>query len=206
MRNLIRCTVLLTGALLMTTLLVGAQTTAPSHNISIDAGITWSPEHARVVNQSCACFWLQGASGDASVNFYRGLGAAVELTEGTASNIQPGVNLSKFTYAAGPRYSWTLGKGTGDKPAKHPARIFGQALFGQAHGYNSVFPTPNGTVSSANSYSIDLGGGIDLALAHNFGIRLAQLDWVRTALPNTSSNTQDDLRLGFGASYRFRVK
>jgi peptidoglycan-associated lipoprotein len=192
--------------MLMATLTAMAQNTAPARNLSVDVGIAWSPEYAKIVNQSCSCFWLQGVSADASVNFYRGLGLAVDLTEGMASNIQPGVNLSKFTFAAGPRYTWNLDEGTKDKPGKYPARVFAQTLFGEAHGYNSVFPATGGAVSSANSYSIQVGGGIDMSLAHNFGVRIAQLDWVRTALPNTVSNTQDDLRLGFGVSYHFKKK
>jgi len=208
MRRLILYTVLLTGATLMTTGIATSQTSAvaskPVHKNSVDLGLTYTPEYARIVNQNCSCFWLQGVSGDVSVNFHHGLGVDVALTEGMASNIQPGVNLSKFTFAAGPRYTWDTAKWKHGKIAGHSGRIFLESLGGMAHGYNSVFPAPGGSIVSANSYSIQLGGGADVLLARGFGLRLAELDWVRTALPNASSNTQDDLRFGVGLSYRFK--
>jgi hypothetical protein len=35
-------------------------------------------------------------------------------------------------------------------------------------------------------------------------VRVAEVDWVHTSLPNTSANSQDDLRLAFGISFRLR--
>lgn len=208
MRSMIRCTVLLTGAMLMMTGMakprVSAASKPPAKKFSTDVGITYVPEYARIVNQNCSCFWLQGVSGDASLNFYRGLGVDVDLTDGEAKKIQPNVNLSKLTFAVGPRYTWDTAKWKNGKVAGHPGRIFVQSLFGVVHGYNSVFPANGGSTTTANSYSIQFGGGGDLLLGNNFGLRVVELDWVRTALPNASSNTQDDLRLGFGFSYHFK--
>ena len=204
MHRLIRCcTVLLTGAMpiLMTTGVARAQVRAvrPAP-VSFDLGLTYSAEYARIVNQNCSCFWLQGVSGDVSVNFYHGLGLDVALNEGMATNIQPGVNLNKFTVAAGPRYTWSTAK----RKPKHPMRFFVEGLGGMAYGSNSVFPATGGSTTTANSYSIQLGGGADLQLKRGFGLRLAQFDWIRTALPNAAANTQDDVRFGVGLSYHFK--
>jgi hypothetical protein len=140
--------------MMATTLGAVAQNPAPpahTHNLSADIGVTYSAEYGRIVQQNCACFWLQGAGGDVSVNFYHGLGLAGAVTFGTTNNIQPGVNLSKITYAASPRYTWVIARPNSAKPV---GRIFGQALFGEAYGYNSVFPSATGTITAANSTSI----------------------------------------------------
>lgn len=201
----IRCTVLLAGAMFMMTGTTRAQNLAssvPAHRpFTVDLGLTYAPEYARVVNSNCSCFWLQTVSGDASLNLYRGLGIAASVSEGSASNIQPGVNLRKLTLAAGPRYTWDVAAW---KANAHPTRIFAQGLFGGAFGSNGVFPAASGTTSTAHSSSIQLGGGVDLMLTHGFALRVVEADWVRTALPNTASNTQNDLRLAFGVSYRMQ--
>jgi hypothetical protein len=41
-------------------------------------------------------------------------------------------------------------------------------------------------------------------LAKGFGLRALQLDYVRTSLPNASTNSQNDFRLGLGITYRIR--
>jgi hypothetical protein len=79
--------------------------------------------------------------------------------------------------------------------------LFGEALFGGAHGFSSSFPTPSGLVSSANSFAMQLGGGLDVAVGRGFGIRALELDYIHTSLPNNASNSQNDLRIAFGLTY-----
>ncbi len=55
--------------------------------------------------------------------------------------------------------------------------------------------------TSANSFAVQAGGGVNLYLTRSFGIRLLQADYVRTTLPNAAANTQNDLRLAFGITY-----
>jgi len=206
MRRPIFCILLLAGAMLVNPQAGKAQTSAPSQHASsahsIDVALTYSPEYARVAYHNCACFWLQGVSGDASLDLYHGLGVAASLSDGTASNIQPNVNLSKLTFAAGPRYTWDMAQWKKSRADGYAAQVFVQSLFGVAHGYNSVFPAPGSATSSANSVSIQIGGGLDLALGRRVGLRLAEVEWVRTALPNAAANVQQDLRLGFGVWFR----
>ncbi len=205
MLRILRGTVLLAGAIFMTTGIAMAQNYAPSarssNPFSADFAVTYAPEHARIVQKSCDCFWLQGVSGDVSLSFYHGLGLAVSLAEGTSSHIQPGVNLSKFTVAAGPRYTKVIDHWSRNEWAQHPAHVFVQGLFGEVHGYNSVFPAAGGATSTANSSSMQLGGGVDLFLTRHIGVRLFEMDWIRTALPNGASNTQNDLRVAAGLTY-----
>lgn len=53
---------------------------------------------------------------------------------------------------------------------------------------------------------MQLGGGLNLNLGKGFGIRGLEVDYVCSTLPNNASNTQDNLRLPFGITYRFLSK
>ena len=46
------------------------------------------------------------------------------------------------------------------------------------------------------------GAGLNLIFSNRFGVRLLEANYVRTALPNNASNTQNDLRIAFGATWR----
>jgi hypothetical protein len=169
---------------------------------SVDFSVMWSSEHAKIANTGCQCFWLQGGSADGVVNLYRGLGVAAEVNGGMASNIAPGVGLSKITFAAGPRYTWNLAK----IARRFPLQIFGQGLFGDAYAFNSVFPVASGTETSANSFSMQFGGGANLGLWRGIGVRLIEVQYVRTSFPNNFSNSQNDVRLSAGITWRMRTK
>jgi hypothetical protein len=164
--------------------------------------VTYDLERAKVANTNCGCFWLNGGSAEVAVPFYRGLGIVGSIGGGHASSSNPGAGLSKISYFFGPRYTID----TAHLGMTHGPQIFGQALFGGAHGFDSVFPASSTAVtSSANSYAMEFGGGVDFLLHHGFGVRAFEIDYVRTALPNNGSNTQNDLRLAFGVSYHFRT-
>ena len=47
------------------------------------------------------------------------------------------------------------------------------------------------------------GGGLNVDLSGNFGLRALEVDYLRTTLPNGSANSQNDLRIAFGVIYRF---
>jgi len=162
-----------------------------------EVAVTYDLERAQIANAGCGCFWLQGGSVEFAMPFYRGLGVAASFGGEHAWNIQPGANLSKLTYLAGPRYTFG-GAGL------HAPHLFGEALFGGAHGFDSIFPSSGGVTPTANSYAMQFGGGMDLGLSSGFGLRAFEVDYVRTALPNNGSNTQNDLRLAFGLSYSFK--
>jgi peptidoglycan-associated lipoprotein len=158
--------------------------------------VTYDLERAKTAAIGGSGFWLQGGGVDIAVPFYKGLGIAGSFSGEHASNIQPGVSLSKLSYLAGPRYTF----------ARSRYQVFGEGLFGGAHGFDSIFPTTGGLTPTANSFAMQLGGGLDIALRRGFGIRAFELDYVRTALPNNGTNSQNDLRLAFGMSYHFSRK
>jgi len=150
---------------------------------------------------TCGCFGLAGVAGDAAWNLFAfgtshraGLGVAGDVGvvhTGQVNGADYGLTLTTFT--AGPRVR---------VPGKR-VRTFGQALFGVAHGSGSQFPSGNTLVSSANSFALDLGGGVDYSIGNRFSLRAVQLDYLRTNLPNILSGWQNNLRIGVGVTVRF---
>ena len=141
------------------------------------------------------------------VPLYRGWGVAANFTGEHSSNIASGLDLNKLAFMAGPRYTYRTSRWTNRfLGTRHHTSVFGEALFGGAHGFDSVFPTSTGLKDSANSFSMQIGGGLNIGLARGFGIRPFELDYVRTNLPNGATNNQNDLRLAFGVSYHLRVR
>jgi len=111
---------------------------------------------------------------------------AVEHT-GIVANAGYGLTLT--TIAFGPRLR---------APVNRKTSLFGQMLYGVALGSGSQFPQDNSLVSSASSYALSFGGGAEVALNKRWSIRIAQLDYLRTGLPNISSDWQSSLRVTGG--------
>jgi hypothetical protein len=192
-------------------LLVGAVAFAPRlqaqqepRPLLVDLAVTYTAERAKIVTTDCGCFWLQGGSVNAGATLFRGLGIAANLTGGHSSNVAPGVDLNKLAFVVGPRYTLTTSRWTNRLlGSRHATSVFGEALFGFAHGFDSIFPTSSGLTSTSTAFSMQVGGGLNIALARGFGLRALEIDYVRSNLPNNAGNNQNDLRLSFGLSYRF---
>ena len=167
---------------------------------SIDLAITYSTEHAQLAPGTCGCFWLQGGGGDAAVTWWKGFGIAAGVTGETVSNYAPGVDFSKISYMGGPRYTYTLWKG-GPTLQRPRLQIFGDGLFGAVHAFSGAFPTAAGINTTANSFALETGGGLNFFFSRRISVRLLEVDYVRTQLPNSYAGTQNDLRLAFGVSY-----
>jgi hypothetical protein len=168
--------------------------------VSADLAVTFATERSQVVPGQSS-FWFKGGGADAAVNFWRGLGIAASLTGDTASNLAPGVNANKLTYLGGPRYTYTAWKGNAGAADQRRLQIFAQGLFGAAHGFDGFYPASPAPTTSANSFAVQAGGGLNLYLTRSLGIRLIEADYVRTALPNGAANAQNDMRLAFGVTY-----
>ncbi len=170
----------------------------PSSTVSTDLGITFATERSQLVPGNC-CFWFKGGGADVAFNFFKGWGIAASLTGDHAGNVAPDVDVNKISYMAGPRYTWTAWSGAN----QHRLQMYAQGLFGGAHGFDGVYPTSTGTTSSANSFAIQAGGGLNYYFNRHWGVRLLEADFVRTAMPNGVDDVQHDLRLAFGVTYHF---
>jgi hypothetical protein len=189
----------LAGVLSLSPVTQAQQTFRP---LSVDLAVTYTAERAKIASTGCGCFWLQGGSVNGAVRVFRGLSVAANLTGEHSSGFGTGVDLNKLAFMAGPRYTLDTRRWTDHwSGERHKTSVFGEALFGIAHGFDSVFPTTSGIESSANSFSMQLGGGLNIRLAKRFGLRALEIDYVRTSLPNGAGNTQNDLRLAAGVSY-----
>ncbi len=203
MPNSICRSVLLASAGLLSVLGAHAQQNPapPKHApVSTDLAFTYTAERGQQAPGNCGCFWLQGVGVDAGVNFWKGLAIAASFNSGHASNIAPGVNLSKVQFVVGPRYTYTAWTGR-DAAANRRLQLFGQGLFGGVHAYNGTFPGSSGVVTSAGSFALEVGGGLNLLFSKTLGVRLLEADYVRTSLPNNASNTQNDVRLAVGITW-----
>jgi hypothetical protein len=162
---------------------------------ALEIAFTYQGMHSDVVNGSG--FWLQGGGAQIHGQFYGGWGAVADIAGTHITNINSsGVGLDLVTATFGPRYTW--------KPAHGRYSLYGQGLVGQAWGMNSVFPGPAGANTVANSIAIKAGGGMNLDLKPHLALRLPEVDYLRTQLPNSTNNVQNYLTIGAGIILRFR--
>ncbi|HEY6768831.1 MAG TPA: hypothetical protein VI386_29090 [Candidatus Sulfotelmatobacter sp.] len=170
--------------------------------LSADLAVTYTAERAKISTVACGCFWLQGGSVDAAIPLIRGLSVAGRLTGEHAASIGPGIDLSIVAFMAGPRYTFRTSRWT-DRfvGSRRRTSIFGEALFGSAHGFDGAFSTSSGFKNSANSLSMQFGGGVNIRMVRNLGIRAFEMDYVRTQFRNFAGNSQNDLRVAAGVTY-----
>lgn len=161
--------------------------------------ITYNAERAKTTLGTCNCFWFQGAAADANWNVWNHLGFTAQLSGGHASNIGPGVDVSKIDFLFGPRY--TLQRARWRHNRYHPS-VFGEVLLGGVHAFDTVIPTSSGNSSSATAFGLQTGAGANLWLTNRFGIRLLELDYIYSGLPNAGNSTQNDFRIATGVTWR----
>jgi hypothetical protein len=198
MRISIRVKVLLAGACMMAGLTVwGQQGQSPAKptKSSLEVALVYNPLMSNVVGSSG--FWMQGGSVQVHGQFWRGLGVVADVSGLHTANAgnSSGVGLDLVTATFGPRYTWSLG----DRYA-----VYGQVLAGEANGLHSIFPAAGGANDSADSLALYAGGGVNINLKNHFALRAIEANWLRTQMPNATTNVQNNLRLGAGLIYTFK--
>jgi hypothetical protein len=142
-------------------------------------------------------FSMEGGSAQVQARLWHRFCAVADVAGFHAGNVnKSGIGLDLITATFGPRYVWS--------PSQSRVVFFGQALLGEAHGSNSIFPTATALNSSGNSFALEVGGGINYLLTPRFSVRAIDADWLRTQLPNATTNVQNNLRLGAGIVYRIK--
>jgi hypothetical protein len=199
MRISFRGSVLLTSTWISTGAFALAQQVpvAPTH-VSTDVAVSFATEQSSFVPGQSS-FWFKGGGADAAVNVWPRFGIAASLTGDAAADTPSGLDIAKITLLAGPQYSLTSYAGG----HKHRVQLYGQGLFGGTHTFDGAYPTSAGIGSSVNSLAMEAGGGLNVFLTRSFGLRVFEVDYVRSRLANGTSNVQNDLRLAFGVTYRF---
>lgn len=183
-------TLLLAGAALAlsTTSLLGQ---APAPQREVDLAVTYLAQRSNLTPGQF--FWRQGGAFELSAVAFHGFGIAMNIAGSQASNIQgTGIDLDTLTTTFGPRYTWHHRK----------LAVFGQGLLGESHAWNTLIPQTGGAVSTYDAFALQVGGGVDLRIGRHFAIRPVQADWIRTEFPNSTTNVQNNLRLGAGIVLR----
>ena len=142
-------------------------------------------------------FGMTGGSVELAGRFYGNRSAVADVAgmhKAQAGSTGAGLDLVTATF--GPRYTW--------QPIGKKYALFGQALAGSAFGFNTVIPTPYGSATGDTSLALLMGGGLDFHLNHRLSLRALEANWLRTQLPNSTTNTQNSLRLTAGLAFSFR--
>ena len=138
-------------------------------------------------------FNLHGGSASVAYNANSWLSAVADFGGYHANNILgTGIDGTISTYLFGPRISYR----------KHERFTpFAQALFGVAHASGGGF----GVSGSDNAFAASFGGGVDVKLSHRFSWRPAQVEYLLTRFPETTSSgvTQNNLRVSTGLVFHF---
>ncbi len=180
------------------------QTIDERHRIPpIDVAATVTTERTKTVGGDCGCFWLQGGTAEANIHLFHNFSAAVALTGSHAGNIIRGLDVTQIAVMAGPRYTYGTSRWTNRVfGERRRTNIFGEVLFGGVHAIDGMYPSSTTLKTNATAFSFQAGGGLNISLARGFGVRAIELDYLRTSLPNGTTDSQHDLRLAFGITYR----
>jgi hypothetical protein len=198
MHTSIRGRVLLVGAWLLASALAWgqqAQGEGSQATGTLEVAVVYNAVRANLVGSEN--FWMQGGCVQIHGQFWRGLGIVADIAGLHSSNASgSGVGLDMVTATFVPRYTWS--------PEHHRYGFFGQVLIGEANGLNSVFPAPTGAIDSDHGLALYVGGGANVHLTRHLSVRALEVDWLRTQLPNSTNNAQNNLRLGSGLIFRFK--
>ena len=129
-------------------------------------------------------FGLNGWNAQASWNLTNWLAATADF--GGYYGSPSAVSVHNYSYMFGPTLSYRT---------QHFVP-FAQALFGGGH----VTAKIGGLRSTQNAFAMALGGGLDLPIKRHFGVRLAQVDWLRTQYFSTHQN---GVRVSTGVMFNF---
>jgi hypothetical protein len=70
----------------------------------------------------------------------------------------------------------------------------------------AFFPSIDGTTSTYDAFALQVGGGIDVKVNGRIAFRPVEANWLRTTYPNSTTNVQNNLRLGAGVVFRLQRK
>lgn len=143
----------------------------------------------------CKCFGMQGGFASGTYQIWNWLGVEGKFTGDHANDISTlGQDLTLMTFMGGPEVSMPYRRLT----------PFGEVLFGGARASDSYFPSgTTGSTTSANSFALSAGGGVDFNLTHRFAIRVADVQYLRTQFPNGANDVQNHLEIGAGLVIKF---
>jgi peptidoglycan-associated lipoprotein len=178
----------------------------PSPLDRFELAVTFTAAYANQAS-GISNFWLNGGSAEVAGNLYRHLSIAGNFTglhsgsagQAGASGANNNLPLSLLTYTVGPRLTYVVPQ----TDSSHTVTIFTEFLAGEAHGFNSLFPALPTVTTSANSLALQLNVAGQVTLTPHLTFRVIQAGWLRTQLPNTLNNAQNNLQISSGVVLHF---
>ena len=156
----------------------------------VEIGANYNYFHANAPPGQCGCFGLNGGSGTVIVNLRPAWSGVADIAVAFANNVDnTQQNITIVNYLFGPRYTW-----------RSSSRFvpYGQILFGGAKENVNFEFTIN-----RNSFGLLGGGGVTTRLSRRFGLTIGDVSYVYTRIPNAKNNTQNNIRVATGITYRF---
>jgi outer membrane immunogenic protein len=163
---------------------------AASDSLSrLEFGANYNYFHANAPPGHCGCFSLNGGSGTVVYNITSQWAAVADINVAFATNVNnTGQNITVFNYLFGPRYTRRM---------RSRFVPYGQILLGGAKEDVNFEFTIN-----RQSFGLLAGGGVTTPLKHRFGLTLGEVDWIHTRIPNAVNNSQNDIRIVTGVTYK----
>lgn len=139
-------------------------------------------------------FTLTGGTVSVSHQMRGWLGNVIEASDSHANAASAGETSFKLiTLVTGPRVSLT----------ERSVKLFGELLGGVARGNETYLPTEAGYATSATSYAIQAGGGVDFLLQDRFSIRVVDVEHLSTGFAEGARTAQQHWTVGGGLVWRF---
>lgn len=158
----------------------------------IQLAITFEASGSNLDYAASATSFLYGGGVDVGVDLFRGFGAAASFTGLHTQNSGQGVPINLVSFTFGPSYTYRTSS------LRHNVSLFGHALVGEMNGFDGLYPSPGGPITSANSLALQFGGGVDIGISRHLSVRALNADLLRSTLPDGTTNVQNNLRLGAG--------
>lgn len=135
---------------------------------------------------------LYGWNGALSVNANRTFGFTVDASGHYQDNV---IARSRFfSIAAGPRFT----------ARNEHATTFAHILFGGSHLHERVNTLTDHFTTHGNTFSVAMGGGVDVNVTPHFGVRVIQAEYVLSKFNRAPSgkSIQNNARVGIGIVFR----
>jgi outer membrane immunogenic protein len=162
-----------------------AQTAATATQNTFDVAGGFTVIRANEGPGYCGCFFMNGGSAEFSIKNSHNISFVTNFGYTSQTNINNNDrNLALMTVLEGVRYSHDRG-----------GRFipFGEALIGIAHT-STNYRIDESTTRAAMA----AGGGLDLRVTDRFAVRLPEVEYLFSSVPNGQNNFQNQLRMTAG--------
>ena len=170
---------------------------------SFDLGLAYTQERSKFLGPAAGnYFYLRGATVDAAADLYKGIGLSAEGTGISSTNLEGDIDIEHVQFLVGPRYTFNLGRNSDFAWNRHGG-AFVEGKVGYTFATSGLYPV-NGIVQNhAAGLTYMGGGGVNFKIYHRFDLRLVEVDYERTQLPNGTTNIQNTLRVSSGINFHF---